>query len=102
MGRVDHDDLCIAPLGGQFGKNARKNAKTAPPNPAVIKRLVRAIFGGASRQRNPLRFMKIIPLRPICRPPWERRGKVERTVLDAPTVRRSARINHSCSTPLLR
>ena len=46
VGCVDHDDLGIAPLGGQFGQDARENAKAAPPHPAVIKRLVRAIFGG--------------------------------------------------------
>ena len=41
MGRIDHDDLDIAPLGGQFGKDARKNAKTALPYPAVIMDLSR-------------------------------------------------------------
>ena len=58
VGCVDHDDLGIAPLGGQFGQDARKDAQTAPPHPAVIKRLGWTIFGRRIAPAQPIAIDK--------------------------------------------
>ena len=62
IGGVDHYRILFAVLGGQACHNPHENAFLAPTLPPAVQRLVWPVFLGASRQRNPLRLKKIIPL----------------------------------------
>ena len=81
VSRVDRDCLVVGCFGSQSHHNPRENPHVTPSFPAVVERLVWAIFLGASHQRKPLRLMKIIPLRtrlPSTRgTPWlfEKQGR---------------------------
>ena len=96
------------------GHRVQHPCKHAPAHPPVIKRLWRAYSAGASRHRNPLRLIKIIPLNTrssendlpdhflifLTHRHAEPRETVERPASTAPFVHPSARKDHSCSTHL--
>lgn len=43
MGRVDHQPIGFTALGGELGEDAVEHAQAAPPDKAVVDRLVRTI-----------------------------------------------------------
>ena len=66
---VKPENLCLSVdqvaerLGGQTLHHSRKDAPVPPSLPSVVEVFAGPYSLGASHQRKPLRFMKIIPLR---------------------------------------
>jgi len=99
--RVDHHGLLFAVLGRQTRHHPGEDALIAPPLPAIIKRLVRAIGRRgvapsqpiAVNEDNPTQHTSVIPLGISLRdtlPGSEReayRGTSERRAQDAPSAR---------------
>lgn len=61
MGGTDHQLICAAAPGREFGQNAVEHTRPTPANEPVVVRLVQTI-GGRHSQHSPLRITNKIPL----------------------------------------
>ena len=69
VGRIDHHDLGVLGLRGQFGHDRREHAHPAPPLPTVVKRLWWTI-GGRRGSHQPIALYEDYPAQnpPVINP----------------------------------